>query len=210
MAKFPEPPAPAALARLGPELQLLPKGTRIWRIHFLGGAHPTSWSQFRAWGPTGARFDHHLPPPGLQNREILYGTLGPLAGQTALAEVFQAARVVERSRRAPCLVAFDTTVPLRLLDLTGTWPTRAGASMAIATGTRSRARRWSQAIHAAFPEVDGLLYRASMHGNQPCVALYERSRKAMPTHPMFNRMLCDPALLTILKNACAALNYALL
>ena len=175
----------------------------------MGGAHPTSWDQFRAFGPTESRFDHHLPPPSLQTREILYGAVGPKAGQTAIAEVFQATRVVERARRAPCLVAFDSTEDLRLLDLTGTWSTRAGASMAIASGPRSRARRWSQAIYEAFPELDGLVYGSSMNGNQPCVALYERAIRAMPARPMFNRMLSDPAMVTILKNVCVALNYTL-
>jgi hypothetical protein len=190
-------------------LHLLPAGTRVFRTFFLGGAHPTSWNQFRAWGPTEARFDHHLPPPSLQAREILYGALGPEAGLTTLAEVFQETRVVDRSLKAPCLVAFDTGVDLRLLDLTGTWPTLAGASMALASGLRARARRWSQAIHLAFPSVDGLLYGSSMNGNQPCVALYERARRAMPAHPSFNRMLTDPILLTTLKNACAQINYVL-
>ena len=99
---------------------------------------------------------------------------------------------------------------LQLLDLTGTWPTAAGASMAIASGPRARARRWSQAIHSAFPGVDGLLYCSSMNANQPCVALYERARKAMPASPLHNRLLTDPNLLTTLKNACADLNYLLL
>ena len=209
MAKFPEPPLPTVLARLAPAIHILPAGTRVFRIFFLGGAHPTSWNEFRAWGPTDARFDHHLPPPSLQGREILYGAIGPRGGLTALAEVFQETRVVERTRKGPCLMAFDTTVDLQLLDLTGTWPTSAGASMAITSGPRARARRWSQAIHAAFPAVDGLLYGSSMNGNQPCVALYERAARAMPANPSYNRMLTDPTLLTTLKNACTDLHYAL-
>ena len=209
MAKFPEPPTPAVLAALGAATHTLPVGTRVWRIFFMGGGHPTAWSQFRAWGPTDARFDHHLPPPSLQSREILYGAIEPQAGQTVIAEVFQSTRVVERAWRAPCLVAFDTTEPLHLLDLRGAWPTKAGASTAITSGVRSRARRWSQTIYAAFPDVDGLIYGSSMNGNQPCVALYERANRAMPAHPMFIRMLSDPAMLTILKNACVSLNYVL-
>jgi hypothetical protein len=206
MAKFPEPPSPAALRALGADLHPLPAGTRIWRIYFQAGDHPTTWSQFRSWGPTDARFDHHLPPPGLKERGILYGAAGPQGAVTALAEVFQAARVVERERRAPTWVAFDTSQPLRLLDLTGTWPTRAGASMAIGTGPRARARRWSQAIYEAFPDLDGLWYGSSMHANQPCLALYERARRALPERPVFHRMLADPVVRTLLRNACGALN----
>jgi len=209
MAKFPEPPLPGVLAGITADLRILPAGTRIWRVSFLGGTHPTSWNQFRAWGPTGARFDHHRPPPSAQTRAILYGAIGPLAAVTAFAEVFQEARVVDRTWKAPVLAAFDTATELRLLDLSGTWPTRAGASMVLASGLKSRARRWSQAIYAAFPEVDGLLYGSSMNGNQPCVALYERARRAMPPSPMFHRLLSDPAMLTVLKNACRDLNYQL-
>lgn len=209
MAKFPEPPDPSVLAALGPDLRLLPAGARIWRIHFQAGPHPTTWNQFRSWGPTDARFDHQLPPPGLKEREILYGAAGPQGAVTALAEVFQASRMVERLRNAPTWVAFDTVSELRLLDLSGAWPTRAGASMAIHSGPRARARRWSQAIYAAFPEVDGLWYCSSMHANQPCVALYERSRRAMPAHPVANRMLADPAVHTLVKNACLAVGYVL-
>ena len=81
--------------------------------------------------------------------------------------------------------------------------------MAIHSGLRARARRWSQAIYAAYPEVDGLCYCSSMHANQPCVALYERSRRALPARPVFHRMLADPAVRTLLRNACHTLGYLL-
>lgn len=139
----------------------------------------------------------------------MYGAVGPLGGLTSIAEVFQDTRVLDRAAKSPCLLAFETTVELSLLDLTGTWPTQAGASMAIASGPRARARRWSQAIYQDFPAVAGLLYGSSMNGNQPCVALYERAQRALPANPSFNRMLTDPTLLTILKNACTDLNFTL-
>lgn len=209
MAKFPEPPSVLDLRKIGADLRLVPGGTLVWRIYFAAGAHPTAWNQFRSWGPTDARFDHHDPPPRLQDREILYAAMGAHAAVTALAEVFQVSRVVERSRRAPAWVAFTTARDLRLLDLTGTWPTRAGASMAIDAGQRARARRWSQAIHAAFGNVDGLLYSSSMNANEPSLALYERARTAVPATPSFHRHLSDPAVLNRLKNACKAVGYTL-
>lgn len=209
MPKFPEPPAPAILAAVAPVVRVLPAGTRIWRVYFQAGAHPTTWEQFRAWGPTDARFDHHVPPPSIQTRQILYGAAGPKAALTAVAEAFQSTRVVERARRAPTWAAFDCARDLRLLDLTGTWPTKAGASMAIASGPRVRARRWSQAIYAAFPDVEGLFYGSSMNANEPCVALYERARAAVPERPVFHRLLSDPVVLTMLENACAEIGYAM-
>lgn len=209
MAKFPEPPTVDALRAIGPDVQLVPMGSRLWRIYSQGGAHPTSWDQFRAWGPTDARFDHHLPPPRLQAREILYAGLGPRGALTAVAEVFQATRTIERVRRSPALVGFELVRPVRVLDLCGLWPTRAGASTAIGSGQRARARRWSQAIAAAWPDLDGLVYPSSMNGSAPCLALYEGARSAMPAHPVFNRQLADPAMTTVLKNAALDLNYAL-
>lgn len=207
MPKFPEPPSPAVLRQVGPEVQVLPAGTRLWRVYFQGGAHPTTWEAFRAFGPCDARFDHHLPPRRMQGRGILYAAL---AGKTCIAEVYQATRLVDRGEASPALVAFETARDLKLLDLTGSWPTRAGASMALCTGPRVRARRWSQAIYQAFPEVDGLLSASSMHANRPSVALYERAAESVPRRPVFHRRLDDPVLLTVLRNAAADLGYGLL
>ncbi len=211
MPKFPEPPPVADLAALGTALHPLPAGTRIWRTYFRAGAHPTTWDQFRSWGPTKSRFDHHPPPAQLHpDRAILYGALGGRAAITTIAEVFQATRTVERARRSPAWVAFDTTADLQLLDLSGTWPTKAGASMVINSGPRPRAQRWSRAFHDAFPDIDGVLYPSSMNANEPAAALYERAKRVMPAHPRFHRQLADPTVLTMLKNACFAVNYALL
>jgi hypothetical protein len=194
---------------MGADIHLLPTGTVIWRIFAQGGAHPTTWGQFRAWGPTNARFDHHLPPPRSQSREILYGAIGADAAATTLAEVFQETRTVDRGRGAPTWVAFATVADLHLLDLTGHWPTRAGASMGLASGPRPRARLWSMAIYDAYPHVDGLVYPSSMNQHEPCVALYERARRAMPRYPVFHRTFSDPAVLGMLKNPCAQLGYQL-
>ena len=203
MAKFPEPPDPllamAEMVTLGP-------GTPLCRIYFRGGSHATTWCQFRFFGPTQARFDHHDPPPRVQAKGILYAARSP---GTCLAEVFQATRVVDRKARDPWLAIFNLTRPLVLLNLTGTWPTAAGASMALSSGPRPRARRWSQAIYAAYPSVEGLLYCSSMHANQPAVALFERAQHALPSAPAFHRALADPGLFLRINAAAAALGYQL-
>ena len=147
MSKLPDPPPLAKLAAVGPEVYPLPADFRLWRIYFQAGPHPTTWQTFRAWGPTGSRFDPHEPPPRLQpDRAVLYAAV---EGLTCVAEVFQDYRRVNRSRGAPALAAFRTTRPLRLLDLTGEWTTKIGASMAISTGPHERARRWARAFFAA-------------------------------------------------------------
>lgn len=201
MAKLPEPPRrltiPAAL-------RVLPARTTIWRVYFAAGAHPTTWRDFRWFGPANSRFDHHDNPARVQSKGVLYGAMEPI---TCLAEVFQATRTIDRDANAPWLVAFVTARKLQLLDLTGTWPTRAGASMAIHSGPRPRARRWSRAIYDAYPDVEGLWYASSMHANRSSLALYERGQAAIPAAPLFHRALSDPALLPRLSAAAMTLGY---
>ena len=73
----------------------------------------------------------------------------------------------------------------------------------------ARVSRPGAKANTVFPDIDGLLYGSSMNANHPCVALYERALGAMPARPVFHRLLSDPAVLTQLKNACAAVGYAL-
>lgn len=206
MAKFPEPPAASALARVPAETIEIAPGTLLWRLYFRGGRHPTTWRSFRAFGPTLGRFDHQLPPPRLQERMILYCAA---EGATCLAEVFQDTRVIDRSRASPWLVGFHLRTPVTLLDLRGSWPTRAGASMAIATGPRRRAQRWAQVIDEAYPSACGLTYPSSMHANSTSVALWERGAPALGPASAFNRRLDDPALLPALKRIARLLGYGL-
>jgi hypothetical protein len=202
--KFPEPPPVDALAAIPPDLQPLPQGTRLWRIYFRGGDHPADWNTFRYFGPTNSRFDHQLPPRAIQDRGILYASVD---GATAFAEVFQEERVIDRGRNSPWLVGFDLVVPVALLDLASDWPTRAGASAAINSGPRIRARRWSQRIYDAYPAIAGLWYPSSMGGSRPAIALYERAAPAMPARPVFHRALADPALTAIVLRAAGRFGY---
>lgn len=207
MATFPDPPSKAELLRIGADITPIYAGTRFWRVYFRGGPHPTTWNNFRKYGPTNSRFDHHTTPKRVQQRAIIY-----LAddGPTCLAEVFQDTRTIDRRRDDPWLVRFEIVRDLLLLDLTKLWPTKAGASMAISSGSRPKARKWSRAIYAAYPEVEGVLYSSAMHGNRPAVALYDRANTALPVTPTFNRALQDPSIITILLNAAADLNYLLI
>jgi len=204
VSKLPAPPAAEQLRETAPELVVLPRGSLLWRIYFRGGRHPSGWRSFRSFGPAKPRFDHHLPPPREQDRAIYYAAT---EWATCVAEVFQGQRRIEVLTDLPWLVGFRLAGDLRLLDLTGRWPTRAGASMAIHTGPRPRARAWSRAIYEAFPGVQGLLYCSSMDGNRHTVALYERARKAMPARPELHRALSDPDLLPFLGDAARAFGY---
>jgi len=82
--------------------------------------------------------------------------------------------------------------------------------MAINTGLRHRARRWSQAIFDTYPDAEGLWYPSSMDANRPCVALYERGRSAVPTNPLFHAALNDPTLTVLIHNAAARFNYGVI
>jgi hypothetical protein len=150
------------------------------------------------------RFDHHLAPPRLQARGILYAAVRVY---TCFAEVFQETRTIERSRNRPWLAGLSLARSVKLLDLTGAWPTRAGASMAMTTGRRDRTRAWSQRIYDDYLAVEGLLYPSSMDGNQPAVALYERAKGALPHRPVFHRALTDPALLSAVVRSALLFGY---
>ena len=211
MSKLPLPPAASRLRLIPPAVEHLSAGTLVWRVYFRGGPYPGRWDLMRDFGPTTARFDHHLPDPAgqpcRQQRAIQYLALD---GITPLAEVFQDTRVIHRGSRAPWLVAYRLARDLDLLDLTGGYPTQAGASMLINCGSRPRARLWSRVFHDAYPQVQGLYYPSCMHGNHPCVALYERGAAAIPAHPSFHRALSDRALRMSLRNAAAAIGYLLI
>jgi hypothetical protein len=201
------PPPVASLRAIAPEIHVLPAGAVLWRISFRAGAHPSRWNGFRSFGPTGARFDHQ-PPPAKRHRTraILYASD---SGPTSLAEAFQQTRVIDRFADSPALAAFPLTRDLQLLDLTGAWPTRAGASMAINSGPRATARAWSRAIYAAYPAVEGLRYASAMNANQPAFALYERARSSLPTTAALDLPLATPALAAPLAVAAIRFGYAL-
>src|ERR1700730_18924370 len=109
-----------------PSFHSCPTGSRLWRIYFGGGAYPTPWNAFRHVGPTASRFDHHLLPKRVQTRGILYATSGSDAVLSALGEVFQETKVIDRRRNEPWLAAIDLEAGLQLLETTGRWPVRAG------------------------------------------------------------------------------------
>ena len=212
MAKLARPPSAAALEGLTPEVKTLAKGAVLVRVYFTGGADPTRWNEFRRYGPTNARFDHHLPDKlGLacvQDRSAFYCARNAI---TCLAEVFQQTRRIDRVRDAPWLAVLELQRGLKLLDLSGAFPTRVGASMAINTGSRVRAREWARCFYDAFDGLHGIFYPSSMHANQDSIALNDRALQvqALAEFPRFNRALADDALLDVLKHAATTLGYGL-
>jgi len=95
------------------------------------------------------------------------------------------------------------------LDLTRLWPTRAGASQAIATGRRVTAQAWSRAIYRTYPGVAALVYRSSMAGSSVNVALYERASAEISSVPVVHLPLTHPGLALPLERAASKLGYGL-
>jgi RES domain len=215
MAKLPLPPPPDRLReiRTDDDVVAVAPMTSLARIYLSAGRHPSSWNAFRTVGPVAAgRFDPHPPTAGGEPVHapgcgVLYAALEL---QTCVAESFQASRVLDRRSARPWLVVFRATRVLRLLDLSGTWPTRAGASQAISSGPRERSRAWARAIVAAYDDVDGLWYRSSMDAGRPAVCLWERARDAMPVSPSAHLPLDAAGLALPLARACRSVGYLLL
>ena len=200
------PPPAEQLARIQPGWYVLAPRTELWRIYTRGGPFPTTWKSFRAFGPTDLRFDHQLPPPGIQGRKVYYAAESIV---TCFAEVFQDTGFIDPAADERWLVGFRLARPVRLLNLRGLWPTRAGASMALNTGDRSIARQWSQMIDEAYPQADGLYYASAMNAHEPTLALYERAEAALGQVPIFHRALADLTLRLVLEQAASVLNYRL-
>jgi hypothetical protein len=212
MARFPNSPGAEVLAAIAPNVATLPVGSALARVYYTSSAHPLPWNAFRSNGPLSFRWDHHLPTaagePHDQERAVYYAAVNAV---TCLAEVFQTTRRIDRVYQAPWLVVFNTLRPLTLLDLSGYFATCMGASPAIHSGSRVRARNWARHLYEAYPAVEGVLYASSMHGGAPAFALNERALRApfFPLHPEFHRALADDVLLDPLKHAAQALGYAL-
>lgn len=129
--------------------------------------------------------------------------------RTCFVEVCQAKRRVDVDTGRPMLVGFRPVRDLRWLDLTGRWPTRAGASMVLNSWPRPRAHCLARAMYETFAGINGLLYVSSMAGNTDCLASFKRAADAMPLHPEVHRSLSEPFLRDFLRQAAIALGYGI-
>lgn len=193
----------------------LAAGVLLARIFRAGGAHSSEWFEFREFGPLDARFDPHPEPVGEHpGCGVMYAvvetsalrdagraaeapsesaTADPAPGDPALdsafaaclLEVFQQHLIIDRRAGAPTLAAFETTRPLRLLDLSDSdWVTVAGGNAAIASGERARSREWARAVRAHYPELDGVLAASSVVPSSRVAALWSPAEDALPQHPL--------------------------
>lgn len=168
--------------------------------------HPTAWNQHRSYGPlVTARYDS-WPPPAQQWPGEGVGYFRTTIA-ACVAEVYQDGRAVNPRLGGRYLTGFIPSRELRLLDLTGPWPIRVGASHAINSGPKDRTRRWANALHAAFPDADGVLYIGV--AGIACVALWLPPAEVFPGYPSLSRPLADPSLRPHLADACAQIAFKL-
>jgi hypothetical protein len=181
-------------------------GGPLWRVHRTTGLHVVPWNQLRYFGPFDTmRFDPHEPPPHDQFKGVGYNALDV---PTVLAEVFSLTRFINLTRGDPYLTAWAPTRELTLLDLTGTWPIRNGASDTINTGRKDHCRAWARAITDAWPDLDGLWHHSSLTG-RPMVASFRASATTFPAAPEFSSPLAHPGLFATLRTACTDIGYRL-
>lgn len=165
-----------------------------------------AWNRLHHYGPTGARFDPHPLPPAVQTVGATYVASDLV---TALAEVFRLRRVIDTVRSMPYATAWVPSRPLRLLDLTGLWPVRAGASRALASGRHDLSRARARTIYETWPDADGLLYRSVMTGRF-AVVLWTAAVDSFPARPVFSLPLADPGLRAVVAGAARQIGYRLL
>ncbi len=207
--KFPDPPAPDKLPPADQDEDLVGVDRPLWRVFPTTSTHATAWNTLRGWGPVAARFDPHPPPPALHtDHGVLYAGSDAV---TALAEAFGTNRTVDVKTGDPWLVKFTLDVgQVQLLDLTGSWPTRAGASQEIWTSPdRQRTQRWARAIATRFDTLDGLLYGSSMRGaGFHNIALWAPAAAVIAAATVhFAEPLAHPAMAAMIQDTCIRLGY---
>lgn len=132
------------------------------------------------------RFDPHPPPPtDHPNVGVTYASLDV---ETAVTETFQRQRVIDTTGGRPKATSWRPTRPLRLLDLTGDWALRNGASHSLASGPRSTCRTWARTIAETWPDLDGLWSQSTLTGHTN-VTLWTPAVDAFPANPEFSEYL---------------------
>lgn len=169
----------------------------LWRIHRTVGDHVLPWSALRHWGPNSTmRFDPH-PPPATDHPDVGV-TYTALDIATAVTETFQQQRIIDTASGRPKATAWRPTRPLRLLNLTGDWALRNGASHSLASGPRATCRAWARTIAAKWTDLDGLWSQSTLTGRTN-VTLWTPATDTFPTVPEFSEYVEAAPMWAILR-----------
>lgn len=206
MSPRPKNPAspPGPLDLRAEEIRTL-AGQPLARIAPTTSPHALAWGRLRTWGPVRhCRWDPHPPPPGEHpGHGVLYAACD-LA--TCAAEVFAGTRVIDTRSDAPVLQVWRPTRPLRLLDMTGPWALRHGASVSLDSAERATCRSWARAIHDQLPGLDGLWVRSTMTG-RPMTVLLTPAADSIPALPEESAPLADSTIHALLHEITPGIGY---
>lgn len=194
---------------LDPSLHIRTYSSQLWRVFRTEGSHPTEWDGLRHYGPIpNMRFDPHPPPvrthPGAS---VMYTATQPY---TALGEVYQEDRVIDRAAGGAAIAAWIPARPLELLDLTSNWPVLNGAAASMQMDDKKHTQAWACEIHEQLGgHVDGLYHLSSIN-NEPLVTLFSRTElfPAFPARVRFSALLSDTTADEIIKSAKKKLGYS--
>jgi hypothetical protein len=177
----------------------------LWRVRRRVGAHPLAWNELREFGPLKVmRWDPHPQPPAVHPGVGVSYASPDLS--TVLAEVFQKRRAIRRTSSHE-LVGWRPTRTLRLLDVTGRWLIKNGASASLAHGAKRATRAWARQVHLQLPDVDGLMAVSTWTG-APMVVLFIPATDSFPARPALALALDDAAADKYVVPAAARLGWS--
>jgi hypothetical protein avisC_07264 len=125
---------------------------------------------------------------------------------TCVAEVFADTRIIDTRCDTPVLQIWQATRAMRLLDLSGQWALRNGASAALDSAPRSTCRAWARAVREQAPDLDGLAVRSTMTGRGMTV-LFAPAASSIPPRPRDSVPLTDSTIYALLVSLAPRIGY---
>lgn len=196
------PPGPLSI---DPQDISVVDGAELFRITFASSPFALAWGRLRSWGPVAkCRWDPHPQPPGDHPGEGVLYTAGDL--MTCVAEVFADTRIIDTRCDTPVLQIWQATRAMRLLNLSGQWALRNGASAALDSAPRSTCRAWARAVREQAPDLDGLAVRSTMTGRGMTV-LFAPAASSIPPRPRDSVPLTDSTIYALLVSLAPRIGY---
>lgn len=202
------PAVPPKVLAYSPRKHLRVYEGPLWRTFRTLGPYALDWDELRHHGPIpNMRFDPHpMPEDDYPDVGVMYTSTTP---HTALGEVYQNSRVIDRSAGGVTIASWIPTRPLQLLDLTSNWPVMNGAAASMMMDDKATTQAWARAVFDQFGlDLDGL-YHVSSINNEPMITLFSRSKTepSFPARVSFRALLSDATADEIIRVAKVKLGY---